>query len=461
MKSNLPFIHLKPDVIYIQPIEINPIEGYKTPINKDNQRPLPHCCSIHSKMYDGLKKWYKKFPNCCEFHKDLSKRKLFKSEWYKNLPYKIIQNLSYTEYFIRQKINSPNWYKEITDYIEYNIDSFGQPAIGSSHYLYQLKWTIENNINAIPPIYTSKKSKLLRFVNELSSSPKKNKKNTDLNLLHSIFLKWLKALPDLSYFIAVKEKFKKTIPINLLFKDPCQNPYTGMVKFKPRTPKELVKELHKVTNTALSVFDNKSLIAKGIISDKEQHQIDLEFEHHRLTQAKLVGDYNGDEKKYIKTIKKWLANEKTFFKSVSPQFSKIQKQLKSAPKVKVKEPPKLENNNQSFEKLFRYGANNKVINFLKKKQLIEIETDGRYCWIDDDENVFIAFFWSLYNFEQENNSPILKTPLPSISKYQKTVFNAFQIKNWSVDKFQKHTRHNYKTQAEIKSFIEVLQPIFG
>ncbi len=87
--------------------EVKLIEGYEIPINEKTGKALPFCCNYHRKLYYGIDKWYKnKFPNCCENHKILASNPHFKKIDYKNVAIKVVQQLSYTEYIIRNNIDN-------------------------------------------------------------------------------------------------------------------------------------------------------------------------------------------------------------------------------------------------------------------------------------------------------------------------------------------------------------------
>lgn len=129
-------------------------------------------------------------------------------------------------------------------------------------------------------------------------------------------------------------------------------------------------------------------------------------------------------------------------------------------KPKSKQPIKTIINQKSFEHLFLSGYFTKTIAYLNQKQYITIKKDKTYKWTDDDENIFIGFFWAVYKIELPDNSKILKSPLPSYSQYQKIVFKTFQIGNWSTEKFKKQQRHNLAIQMEINGFLDEILKLF-
>jgi len=113
-----------------------------------------------------------------------------------------------------------------------------------------------------------------------------------------------------------------------------------------------------------------------------------------------------------------------------------------------------------FEKLFRGNYYAKVIAYMKHKQMISGNTTENYRWIDDYENGFIGFFWAIRLFQFDDNRGILKSPLISVSQYQRILFKAYKIQKWSKEKFIKRTRHNYEIQSEIVDYLKEFNNYF-
>lgn len=101
--------------------EVNPIDGYGTPVNKETGKQFPHCCKFHNDVFTDAKGWFDRFPSCCELHRKLLLTNWFNKENYKDVPMKIVQQISFTEYHIVKQIELPDWYKDITDYIHSNV----------------------------------------------------------------------------------------------------------------------------------------------------------------------------------------------------------------------------------------------------------------------------------------------------------------------------------------------------
>ena len=199
LKGSKPYVEIDGKKIHMRPRICKPIEGYKP---HDN---FPNCCDYHKEASKGVKQWYRKFPDCCEPHRKMMKAKWFDKKIYAKLPKKIIDDLSYTEYHISKRIEKSNWYVDITNYIDYIVWSYGQPAIGVHHYYHFMKHFIGTVRWEIPE---EKRRKLLAYVERKYDPPKQQK--TDLNQLHTTYLKWLKTFPfEIDYFRKLKEKFSE------------------------------------------------------------------------------------------------------------------------------------------------------------------------------------------------------------------------------------------------------------
>ncbi|WP_222707284.1 hypothetical protein [Pontibacter qinzhouensis] len=281
----------------------------------------PKCCEYHSSLERNITDWFNKFPDCCDDHKILKAKSWFKKEEFDYVPNKIINQISLTENFIAQKMNEPNWYKEVTDYLSYNFESFGTPGVGSHLYFsYVQHWIL--NIKPIEFEYPNwKRSQLKDFLKKVSDNTERT--NTDINNLKSTLDKWLKTFPSISYFERVKRQVKSKTPFGIVLYEPSFNRFSGLTKFKIKTEVELVEILINTTKSLLLSFNTPELLQKGIISDAKKHQLDLIGEAHSIKQTELLIEYNRTEIKYVKIIKKWLKNEKDYFDKITPLIQNL------------------------------------------------------------------------------------------------------------------------------------------
>ncbi len=159
----------------------NSFSGVKT------GKELPYCCESHQQFYEHVSALFAKFPNCCAAHQEIAKNPLVKIENYKSVPDKIIKQCAYTQHHIFDKINTDDWWADITEYIEYNNFSFGHPNIGLEHYLNYTLDSLENKVwlsdNKIPQ---EKAKKLAEFIRNSRSPNPKKEEDTSLTILFEI-----------------------------------------------------------------------------------------------------------------------------------------------------------------------------------------------------------------------------------------------------------------------------------
>jgi hypothetical protein len=170
--------------------------------------------------------------------------------------------------------------------------------------------------------FFQRKDTIIKFLSDLKK-PSKEKK-TDLNLIISIYEKWYKIFPfEIEFFSNLKNYFGKTLPI--LAEKPISNPYTGTASAKIQTPDELLDRLMSITKLILSKIDTSKLLDNDYISDEDKYLTDIKKKHHELTQKELHTKFFKGELNYIKTLKKWLENEKNFISEIKPFAKKIPK----------------------------------------------------------------------------------------------------------------------------------------
>jgi hypothetical protein len=239
--------------------------------------------------------------------------------WYNKANYsgiaeKIVKQLSYTEHHISERINIDDWYKDITDYIEYNVSSFGHPAIGLHLYLGNVQHYIKNTNSEIPK---NKRQRLIEFIETYYNSPKEQTK-TDLNILYSTYQKWLKVFPfEISFFSTLKPHFEKQLPI--LNGKPETNKYTGLAKVKMHTKGSLIDVLLNLTNNLLTQINTTTLYEKGLLTEPQKIKLELVLNERKMKLKQgYVNSSKDEEQRYRKILKEWFADEKRFIDEVIP-----------------------------------------------------------------------------------------------------------------------------------------------
>lgn len=314
---NKPFIEIDAEHFTNSAFETKPIEGYEAPTNKKTGEQFPNCCPFHKSVFEGAESWFSKFPNCCDQHKAMVSKWWYNKANYSGIAEKIVKQLSYTEHHISERINIDDWYKDITDYIEYNVLSFGHPAIGLHLYLGNVQQYIKNTKSEIPK---NKMQRLIEFIETYYSSPididKTNK--TDLNVLYSTYQKWLKVFPfEISFFATLKPHFEKQLPI--LNGKPETNKYTGIAKVKMHTKGSLIDVLLNLTNNLLTQINTTTLYEKGLLTEPQKIKLELVLNERKMKLKQgYVNSSKDEEQRYRKILKEWFADEKRFIDEVTP-----------------------------------------------------------------------------------------------------------------------------------------------
>ena len=315
LENKKPFIEVDQENFTISHFNLSANKGYEKPINKITGEQLPNCCTYHSTVYKKIKEWFDKFPNCCDPHREMSTKWWFNKNKYHDFPYKIVSQLSITEHHIKHHIGKKDWFGDITDFIDYNISSFGFPAIGLHLYLGNLKNYILNKGDL--EISQEKRQKLAAYI-DTTLSPEKIP-DFDINLLISTYQLWLNSFPfDLSYFKHLKQNFENQLPI--LKGKPVINRYSGIAKGQILSRNELIDILSKMTRHLLNQVNTRQQLKKGEFKTKDP-SFELIVEKQRLKQAKLLGDYSKSEQKYLNILIQWLKNEQDFFKEIKSFFA--------------------------------------------------------------------------------------------------------------------------------------------
>lgn len=311
---NKPFIEIDAEHFTLSAFETKPIEGYEAPTNKETGEQFPNCCPFHKSVFEGAESWFSKFPNCCDQHKAMVSKWWYNKANYSGIAEKIVKQLSYTEHHISERINIDDWYKDITDYIEYNVSSFGHPAIGLHLYLGNVQHYIKNTNSEIP---INKRQRLIEFIETYYNSPKEQTK-TDLNILYCTYQKWFKVFPfEIGFFANLKPHFEKQLPI--LNGKPETNKYTGIAKVKMHTKGSLIDVLLNLTNNLLTQINTTTLYEKGLLTEPQKIKLELVLNERKMKLKQgYVNSSKDEEQRYRKILKEWFADEKRFIDEVTP-----------------------------------------------------------------------------------------------------------------------------------------------
>lgn len=296
--------------------EIQSIDGYKSPDN------FPLCCKFHIDLIERAKRLLDD-----EFDILIKDRPWLKKDNYLHIPEKIATAVNFTEYFISKKIQTEFWYKDITDYIEYVMHSFGSPPIGLSLFRIAIKFLI-NKTNYTHCNFTKeKKEQIILFIDKFNTANTDSQNERSLNRLYNTFQKWVEWLPKLNFFDEIRKKYSGKIPLNLMLSNHKFNPYLQQISSKILTEKEFIALLASATKNILSAIDTAKLIEQKVITDIEKYEIDLLNASHKIKQKQLTEVYSVNEKKYINIIAQWTKNEKNYLKELNKLFEKMSKKF--------------------------------------------------------------------------------------------------------------------------------------
>lgn len=285
--------------------------------NDNYKKKFPFCCQPHSLMYKDIKKGLNKIIA----EKTYENRWWFKIENYENLPKKIPYQIFLTTYHIDYTYNKPDGFDDITEYIEYIVDSFGQPAIFADYYFYYLKQILKNSTGNEQEVEMY--HNLLTHIEERYFTAKESTALPDIASLWGIFEKWLAAFPfHITYFTKLKSGFEKSF-FALLLKNRKDNRYTGMFSARARTQPELLEILNDVTKELLTKIDAAALLEKGQITDTKKHTLELKKADLKIKNDLLLGKYLSGEIEYLNILKEWLSYQKDFFRDIALFISDV------------------------------------------------------------------------------------------------------------------------------------------
>jgi hypothetical protein len=273
------------------------------------------CQNSLKNIYENTKIKVIKFPFCCALHANLAKEKWFNKNDFENIPSQVSEKIIFTNQHIINNISKDEWFNEITNYIDYTIQSFGSMPIGygepvclGDYFNYVINFLNQKDSTTI-----HRRNKILEY---LASLRNPGIVETDFNIILSTYQKWLKIFPfEIGYFKNLKHQFENNLPI--LSGKPVFNPYLGLTKAKLTTQSELIESLSNTTKSLLNSINTKDLVEKGMIADNAKYTIELLNEGHRIKQQSLLGEYVKGENKYINILKTWLKNEKEYFKELT------------------------------------------------------------------------------------------------------------------------------------------------
>jgi hypothetical protein len=325
LQSWLEGLEIEPDGT-TRPYEIVSKDFHLHPVTAPD-KDFPHCCKDHFLSFQELTKWANTFLPEAESMM-LAKKTLF--------------NLSNTESFILFTFNQDDWYEEISDFIEYNIFSFGSSINHAERYLMKLGGFIKTI--QIPNNYHKSRKLddliLLWLKNSMFSR--------DLFHLRKAFDKWFYSFPfELSFLSELKDKY------DLFF---------GIVNddFTDFDDSSFMVEINKMTDAILYNHNTSNLYKQKLITDPAKLKFELIASQrtHKLNNENFYGQNSDSDPEYRRMIQKWFKDEIKFVDAISKLLPD------SSPDVQPLLPSKKSQENSkgideelpSFESLFQDEA---------------------------------------------------------------------------------------------------------
>lgn len=319
---------------YIPPFSIEKTEG------KHNLESCDKCKKLHSDIIERHKE-HKEFPNCCEYHKKLPELKEFKLFHFANFPREIADKVIFSHHHIINNIEEDNWQTEIFDYLDYVIESFGAmpEGFGSPYQLNDfiiLLIEVSRDVKdaELETITNNEYKQRMDLIHKKLNSV--FAPNDDvfkaIGLLLKTYEDWYKLFPfELDYFKHLEKKFQDVLPLH---QKPTYNKYLKKEKKQYHTLGSLSKELVEITKQILKTINGKVLFDKGELSDTKKIKLDLVLKNRDLELNDLESMPNKNKLEYIKILKKWMKQEKSFINEITPylklQESKTEVETKKA-----------------------------------------------------------------------------------------------------------------------------------
>ena len=319
---------------YIPPFSIEKTEGKHSLESCDN------CKQLYIRFIKDFQD-YKDFPNCCEPHKKLPLLKEFELYHFANFPKEMANKIIFSHHHIINNIENDNWQTEIFDYIDYVVESFGAmpEGFGSPYQLhtyttilidisYKVKDVVLKTINKQE--YKRRMDLIFKKLESIFAP------NDDvykaIGLLLKTYEDWYNLFPfELEYFKHLEKKFQNVLPLH---QNPTFNKYLKKEKKQYHTLESLSSELIQITKQILVTINAKVLFDKGELANTKQIKMDLVLKNRELELESMKDMPHQNKLEYIKILKKWMKQEKSFIKDITPylklQESKVEDATKKA-----------------------------------------------------------------------------------------------------------------------------------
>jgi len=281
-------------------------ETLRTPFPLLPMPPIVHdfrtctgCQQNRMRIIESLKRRYERFPDCCEWHKNLNKLSFFNKNDYKDAHIQCADSIIFCYDYILNHQNDVNWRSHIESYLHLAIFRFGcmPSGYGSALFLDTFNDKLRVLVNHCPDI----KSEVKQYVSFILNKylfPLDTDKVDSIEQLLTIYNNWLEAFPfDFPEFQNLKKEYSNLSPIVIKEKSAL-----GVFCYRLWTNKELVEWIDKKSKELLNRLKKLSGISSSLLS---QYETTIEKKRLDIEEAKVLDNYLEEENVYIKTLEDW------------------------------------------------------------------------------------------------------------------------------------------------------------
>lgn len=259
------------------------------------------------------------FPFCCAKHAMLTTEvEGFKREWFDKVPDMTAKKIMYVYNHIINHQGSKNWEKEISDYMEYAVKSFGTMPLncGNPLFLSDFFAVIKNLLELHQELKVEVKDLVIKKIDTYYI--KNQTSDSDFNELMETYQKWLDLFPfDLSFFKPLKSRFDSQLPF--METATYTNKYTGETSSKLITKEFLFSALIKTTSKLLTQLNTATLFEKGELTEPEKIKLELVIQSRKLSLKRgYFSDLSDQELEFNQALEKWFKDEKDFLNEITP-----------------------------------------------------------------------------------------------------------------------------------------------
>lgn len=292
--------------LFISPFLSRPLLGY------DKDKVLLGEQSFIDSIRSLASNWYEKFPDCCDTHNRLRNFNEFNKKDYDFIPDQIVNNVRFFAYAIEVFIDKEDWSGILTDYMDYLLESLGNPEIGGHIFRPALSGLIEGVKIEGKNFTDDQRLDLLQHLEPKSIVHESD--DSSLETLYATFQKWIELMPGFGKFKGLKQQLTGKIPLNIFLVEHQTNRFTGLTRSKFRNREELLGFLTNMTNEIIRL-SKEEFSAKDY--DKS-HLVLAAEEKLRISHEKFFGKKNSkSEINYLEAIEIWLSIIIEFYSSIN------------------------------------------------------------------------------------------------------------------------------------------------